>query len=52
VSGEPVPPAYFGSLQDAVDCEAGYQASTDFRDERVPEAAALTCSGRLGGWPD
>jgi glycopeptidolipid biosynthesis protein len=52
VSGEPVAPAYFGSLQDAVDCEADYQASTDFRDERVPEAAALTCSGRLGGWPD
>jgi hypothetical protein len=29
VSGEPVPPAYFGSLQDAVDCEADYRASAD-----------------------
>jgi amino acid adenylation domain-containing protein/non-ribosomal peptide synthase protein (TIGR01720 family) len=35
VSGEPVPPAYFGSLQDAVDCEADYQASSDFRDDQA-----------------
>ncbi|HEY6649822.1 MAG TPA: amino acid adenylation domain-containing protein, partial [Mycobacterium sp.] len=35
VSGEPVPPAYFGSLQDAVDCEAKYQASSDFRDDQA-----------------
>ncbi len=31
VSGDPVPPAYFGSLQDLVDCEAEYQASQSFR---------------------
>lgn len=67
VSGESVPPAYFGSLQDAVDCEAEYQASSDFRDDQAywsnnlpPESAldyrlpqaALTCGGRPGRWPD
>jgi glycopeptidolipid biosynthesis protein len=67
VSGGPVPPAYFGSLQDAVDCEADYQASSDFRDDQAywsnnlpPESAldyqlpqaALACGGRPGRWPD
>ncbi|CQD03379.1 non-ribosomal peptide synthetase [Mycolicibacterium conceptionense] len=33
VSGEPVPPAYFGSLQDLVDCETEYQASQSFQDD-------------------
>src|ERR1700694_4566444 len=35
VSGEPIPPAYFGSLQDLVDCETSYQASTDFREDQA-----------------
>ncbi|OBG81540.1 non-ribosomal peptide synthetase [Mycobacterium sp. E802] len=35
VSGDPVPPAYFGSLQDLVDCEADYEASQDFQDDRA-----------------
>ncbi|WP_407662583.1 amino acid adenylation domain-containing protein [Mycolicibacterium aurum] len=29
VSGEPVPPAFFGSLQDLVDCEVAYEASSE-----------------------
>ncbi|MCP3811343.1 condensation domain-containing protein, partial [Mycobacteriaceae bacterium Msp059] len=33
VSGEPVPPAYFGTLQDLVDCELEYQASQSFQDD-------------------
>ncbi|WP_311711674.1 condensation domain-containing protein, partial [Streptomyces edwardsiae] len=33
VSGEPVPPAYFGTLQDLVDCETEYQASQSFQDD-------------------
>ncbi|MDH6195686.1 glycopeptidolipid biosynthesis protein [Mycobacterium frederiksbergense] len=35
VSGEPVPPAYFGSLQDLVDCETEYLASQDFQDDQA-----------------
>jgi non-ribosomal peptide synthetase component F len=30
VSGAPIPPAYFGSMQDLVDCESEYEASTDY----------------------
>ncbi|MDA2890725.1 amino acid adenylation domain-containing protein [Mycolicibacterium sp. BiH015] len=33
VAGEPIPPAFFGSLQDLVDCEADYEASQDYRDD-------------------
>ncbi|WP_083211115.1 non-ribosomal peptide synthetase [Mycolicibacterium porcinum] len=35
VAGDPVPPAYFGSLQDLVDCETEYQASQSFQDDRA-----------------
>ncbi|MDT5391783.1 MAG: hypothetical protein QOE04_5424, partial [Mycobacterium sp.] len=35
VSGEPVPPAFFGSLQDLVDCELEYEASEDYREDRA-----------------
>ncbi|MCV7056718.1 non-ribosomal peptide synthetase [Mycolicibacterium gilvum] len=31
VIGEPVPAAFFGSLQDLVDCESDYEASGDYR---------------------
>ncbi|OAN37590.1 non-ribosomal peptide synthetase [Mycolicibacterium iranicum] len=34
VAGEPIPPAFFGSLQDLVDSEAEYEASQDYRDDR------------------
>ncbi|MEC4763875.1 amino acid adenylation domain-containing protein [Mycobacterium sherrisii] len=33
VAGEPVPDAYFGSLQDLIDCESGYEASADYQDD-------------------
>ncbi|MGA7802603.1 MAG: condensation domain-containing protein, partial [Gammaproteobacteria bacterium] len=32
---EPVPLAYFGSLQDVVDCEAAYAASTDYQEDQA-----------------
>ncbi|WP_459973699.1 amino acid adenylation domain-containing protein, partial [Mycobacterium sp. MUNTM1] len=35
VSGAPIPPSIFGSLQDLVDCEAEYEASTDFLDDQA-----------------
>ena len=35
VSGTPIPPAYFGSMQDLVDCESEYEASTDYLDDRA-----------------
>ena len=35
VSGAPIPPAFFGSLQDLVDCELEYQASHDYLDDRA-----------------
>ena len=35
VSGEPVPPAFFGSLQDLVDCESDYESSTDYLDDQA-----------------
>ncbi|RDH76139.1 amino acid adenylation domain-containing protein, partial [Mycolicibacterium moriokaense] len=34
VAGEPVSPAYFGSLQDMIDCEARYEASADYGDDQ------------------
>ncbi|WND54148.1 amino acid adenylation domain-containing protein [Mycolicibacterium vanbaalenii] len=34
VAGEPVPPAFFGSLRDLVDCESEYEASHDYRDDQ------------------
>src|SRR5580693_4612199 len=35
VSGTPIPPALFGSLQDLVDCESEYEASTDYLDDQA-----------------
>ncbi|MGB5794785.1 MAG: condensation domain-containing protein, partial [Mycolicibacter algericus] len=34
-SGEPIPAVSFGTLQDLVDCEAEYQASADYREDRA-----------------
>ena len=34
VAGDPVSPAYFGTLQDFVDCEADYEASADFLEDQ------------------
>ena len=35
VSGAPIPPAVFGSLQDLVDSELAYEASTDYLDDEA-----------------
>ncbi|WP_156616853.1 non-ribosomal peptide synthetase, partial [Mycobacterium sp. 852014-52144_SCH5372336] len=35
VSGEPIPPAFFGSLRELVECELQYEASTDYREDRA-----------------
>ena len=35
VSGTPIPRAFFGSLQDLVDCELAYEASTDYLDDQA-----------------
>src|ERR1700733_971404 len=35
VAGEPVPDAYFASLQDLIDCESGYEASADYQDDQA-----------------
>jgi glycopeptidolipid biosynthesis protein len=35
VAGVTVPPGYFGSLRDLVDCETGYAESGDFRDDQA-----------------
>ena len=35
VSGTPISPAFFGSLQDLVDCELEYEASADYLDDRA-----------------
>jgi len=34
VSGEPIPPAYFGTLQDLVDWETDYVASNEYAEDR------------------
>ena len=34
VAGEPVPPAFFGSLQDLVDCESEYEASNEYVEDQ------------------
>ena len=35
VSGAPIPPALFGSLQDLVDCEFEYEASNDYLEDQA-----------------
>ena len=35
VSDAPIPPAFFGSLQDLVRCESDYEASTDYLDDEA-----------------
>ena len=35
VSGERIPPAYFGSMQNLVDCESDYEASNDYLEDRA-----------------
>ena len=35
VSGRPIPPAFFGSLQDLVGCESEYEASNDYLEDQA-----------------
>jgi hypothetical protein len=35
VSGAPIPPAFFGSLRDLVDCESEYEASNDYLEDHA-----------------
>src|SRR5277367_6011836 len=35
IAGTPIPPAFFGSLQDLVRCESEYEASTDYPDDQA-----------------
>src|SRR5262245_57462602 len=35
VSDAPIPPSFFGSLQDLVDCELEYEASTDYLEDQT-----------------
>ncbi|MGV0850692.1 amino acid adenylation domain-containing protein [Mycolicibacterium phlei] len=35
VSGTELPPAFFGSLQDLIDCESAYEASAEYRDDEA-----------------
>ncbi|OSC18997.1 non-ribosomal peptide synthetase, partial [Mycobacterium vulneris] len=34
-SGAPIPPPFFGSLQDLVDCESEYETSTDYLEDQA-----------------
>jgi amino acid adenylation domain-containing protein/non-ribosomal peptide synthase protein (TIGR01720 family) len=45
VSGEPIPAAFFGSLEDLVECEADYEASADYRDDEEYWSAHLPSVG-------
>ncbi len=33
--GQPVPPAYFGSIQDLIECETAYESSEDFLEDQT-----------------
>jgi amino acid adenylation domain-containing protein/non-ribosomal peptide synthase protein (TIGR01720 family) len=46
VSGTSVPPAFFGSLRDLIDCELEYEASTDYRDDQAYWIEKLTPEGQ------
>ena len=47
MAGTPITPAYFGSLRDAVECEANYLASADFEADREYWSRNLPTSGEL-----
>ncbi len=47
-SGAPIPPAYFGSLSDLIACEAEYEASTDYLDDRAYWAENLPSESEPG----
>jgi glycopeptidolipid biosynthesis protein len=45
VAGSPVPDAYFGSAQDLVDLESGYEASTDYLEDEAYWSKTLPPEG-------
>ncbi|MEE6176657.1 amino acid adenylation domain-containing protein [Mycobacterium sp. 050134] len=50
-SGEPVPPAFFGSLEDLVRCESEYEASAEYLDDQDYWTKNLPREGApLGRW--
>ena len=50
VSGEPVPPAYFGSLQELIDCESAYEASPGYLADRDYWSAHLPTGDQPLPW--
>ncbi|PEG38132.1 non-ribosomal peptide synthetase, partial [Mycolicibacterium duvalii] len=43
VAGSPIPPAFFGSLQDLIDSEADYESSPDYVEDRAYWTGHLPC---------
>ncbi|WP_179474930.1 non-ribosomal peptide synthetase [Mycolicibacterium vinylchloridicum] len=53
ISGDLIPPAFFGSLRDLLECELEYEASGDYQDDRVYWTANLPSgSGQGSGLVD
>ncbi|OBF03805.1 non-ribosomal peptide synthetase [Mycobacterium sp. 852002-10029_SCH5224772] len=48
VAGLPVPDAYFGSTQDLIDLESGYEASNDYREDEAYWSKNLPPEGGQG----
>ncbi|WP_083741332.1 non-ribosomal peptide synthetase [Mycobacterium sp. MS1601] len=51
VTGEPIPPAFFGSLQDLVDVESEYQESDDYRADEAYWTANLPADSQIASAP-
>ena len=47
-TGAPIPPGFFGSLSDLVDCEAAYEASTEYLDDQAYWIRNLPPESELG----
>ena len=45
ISGTSIPPSFFGSLSDLINCEVEYEASADYLDDQAYWAANLTPEG-------
>ncbi|WP_275579227.1 non-ribosomal peptide synthetase [Mycobacterium riyadhense] len=53
VSGEAIPPAFFGSLQDLISCELDYENSSDYLEDRAYWSKNLPQeSGEHYQWPE
>ncbi|KKC04610.1 non-ribosomal peptide synthetase, partial [Mycobacterium nebraskense] len=50
VSGAPLPPPLFGSLEDLVRCEAEYEASTDYQEDQAYWTQNLPSENGLDHW--